>query len=180
VRALSVLLLGALAGCGGASLSLGEYAAEGEHLVANMNAGFAELDAGWESQAPTREGALEYWEERLEIRETFLEGIEGLDPPREVEAMHETALDLFARINEADEALAARVEAQDTVTGHWDWNDLPEGRVSLAIIEEIFEFCRYSQGQFDATQARGAVVDLPWVPSEMTEVISVSFGCPPP
>ena len=94
--------------------------------------------------------------------------------------MHETALDLFARINKADEALAATVEAQDTVTDHWGWDDTPEGRVSKEITEEVYEFCRYSQGQFDATQARGALVDAPWVPSEMTEVVSVAFGCPPP
>jgi hypothetical protein len=169
-----------LAACGGGSLSLAEFATEGERLVADMNAGFAALDSSWEAETPTKEGALEYWKGRLEIRRTFLDGIKDLDPPREVEEMHETSIGLFTKINEADEALATRVEAQETVNGHWDWDDTPEGRVSLAITEEIFDFCRYSQGQFDATQGRGALIDVPWVPSEMTEVISVAFGCPPP
>lgn len=179
MRVLLVVSVAALAACGGGSLSLSEYAAEGERLVADMNSGFVELDASWEAQTPTRDAALEYWEGRLEIRDTFLASIKDLDPPREVEGMHETALELFARINAADEALAARVEAQETVTGHWDWDDTPEGLVSKAITEEVYEFCRYSQGQFDATQSRGALVDVPWVPSAMTEVVSVAFGCPP-
>ena len=94
--------------------------------------------------------------------------------------MHELSIDIFTRITAADQAIADRVAEQSTVTDHWGWVDTPEGRASDAILDEVYEFCRVSQRGFDATQARGAFVDLPWVPSEMTEVVSVAFGCPPP
>ena len=41
-----------VAGCGGGGLTLSEYAAEVEHLVAQMEADFASIDADWESQPP--------------------------------------------------------------------------------------------------------------------------------
>lgn len=72
-----------LASCGGAGLTVSEYAAEAEELVGVMEVRFASLDAEWESQAPTLEGALSYWETRLQIREEFLEGVLALHPPSE-------------------------------------------------------------------------------------------------
>lgn len=168
-----------LAGCGGSSLSLADYAADAEQLVGEMQASFAALDAEWEAHPPTKDGAMRYWEGRLAIRDGFLDGVEQLDPPRGIEAMHDAALDIFARLTAADEALAERVARQEAVTGHWDWVDTPEGRASDAILEEVYDFCRTSQADFDATQGREAFIDTPWVPSEMTEVVSVAFGCPP-
>ena len=168
-----------LAACGGGSLTLSEYAAEAEELVAVMVAQFDSLDTEWESQAPTVEAARSYWEGRLAIRAEFLEAVRMLDPPDAVEAQHETALDLFDRITAADEALAARVATFESLTGHWDWVDTPEGEAAEAVLEEVFAFCRASQAEYDATRDREALVDVPWLPSEASEVVSVAFGCPP-
>ena len=178
-RALACAAVLVLAGCGGGSLTLSDYASEAELLVATMEADFGTLDASWEAQSPSMERALEYWDGRLEIRSAFLEGVRGLDPPREAEGQHDMAIDIFSRITAADEALAARVRGQDTVSAHWAWVDTPEGRASDAILAEVYEFCRASQQEFDATQARGAFADLPWAPSAATETVSVAFGCPP-
>lgn len=167
-----------LAACGGGPLSVSEYAAQAEMLVGRMSAEFADLDAAWESETPSLEGAMVYWEGRLEIREDFLEGVEGLDPPEAVAQQHAAALDVFARITEADEALAARVAVMDEVTEHRQWLDTPEGEKSLALLEEIYAFCRASQAEYDATQEREGLEDAPWLPNEMTEVVSVAFGCP--
>lgn len=144
-----------------------------------MQAGFARIDAGWQAQAPDKNGALRYWDERLRIRYEFLSGVRSLDPPGEVEAMHAAAVDIFERITIADEALASRVASEESVVGHWDWVDTPEGRASDAVLEEVYDFCRASQADFDATRSREPFVDVPWIPSEMTEVVSVAFGCPP-
>ena len=167
-----------LAACGASTLTVSEYAAEAEALVARMTAEFAELDAAWESQAPSREGALAYWDGRLEIRGDFLEGVEALDPPDAVAEQHAAALDVFTRITQADEALAARVAAMDEVTEHRGWLETPEGAASLALLEEVYAFCRASQAEYDATEEREGLEDVPWLPSEMTEVVSVAFGCP--
>ena len=168
----------ALAACGSATLTVSEYAAQAEALVDDMEAQFADIDSAWESQTPSLEGALVYWEGRLAIRAEFLKSIEALEPPASVAAQHAAALDVFARITAADEALAARVTAMDEVTEHRQWRETPEATASLALLEEVYAFCRASQAEYDATQDREGLGDVSWLPSEMTEVVSVAFGCP--
>lgn len=167
-----------LAGCGGGTLTVSEYAARAEGLVGRMVAQFDDLDAAWESQPPSVEGAMTYWDGRLAIRHEFLDGVEALEPPEAVAEQHAAALDVFTRITEADEALAARVATMDEVTDHRQWLDTPEGEASLALLDEVYAFCRVSQAEYDATQERELLEDVPWLPSEMTEVVSVAFGCP--
>jgi hypothetical protein len=164
--------------CGGGTLTELEYADQVEDLVARMEAGFDNLDSEWESQPPTLDGAGEYWDGRLEIRDEFLEGVSELTPPDQIAGMHTTALDLFTRITAADEAIAARVATFDSISEHRQWLDTPEGAASLAILDEVFEFCRSSQADFDATEERAALSDDAWIPSDMKQVIKVAFGCP--
>ena len=176
-----VIGLMVVASCGGGSLTVSEYADAAEDLVAEMVDGFASIDATWESEAPTVEGARRYWDARLQIRHDFLDGVEGLDPPEGVVDMHATALDLFGRMTAADEALAARVATFETIEGHRSWLDTPEGMESLAVLEDVFAFCRASQTTFDASGGpRETMAGAAWLPSELTERISVAFGCPPP
>lgn len=179
IEGTGICLAFVLVACGGGSLTVSEYAAGAEELVAVMQAQFDSLDTEWESQAPTLERARTYWEGRLSIRAAFLDGVRALDPPDAVEAQHEAALDVFGRITTADEALAARVATFESITGHWDWVDTPEGRAADAVLEEVFAFCRASQAEYDATKDREALEDVPWLPSEASEVVSVAFGCPP-
>ena len=102
-----ICLTVALAACSSGTLTPSEYAEQAESLVAEMASQFASLDAEWESQVPTVDGARNYWEQRLEIRAEFLEGVRGLKASEGVEAQHAAALDVFERITAADEALAA-------------------------------------------------------------------------
>ena len=168
-----------LSACGGSTLTASEYAEQAEILVAEMEAQFASLDTNWESQVPTVDGARDYWERRLEIRSDFLQNIQELDAPEGVAQLHEAALDVFGRITDADEALAARVATFDSVTEHWQWVDTPEGQAADAVLEDVFAFCRTSQEEFDATAGSESLEDTPWVPPEMKEAIKVAFGCPP-
>lgn len=174
-----ICLIVALAACGGGNLSVSEYAAEAERLVAEMEGGFTRLDAEWESGTPSPERAADYWEGRLAVRREFLQGVQALHPPEAVADQHAAALDVFDRMTTADEALASRVETFEEITDHWQWVDTPEGRAADAILEEVFAFCRASQADYDATQERAPLQDVPWIPSEMSEVVSVAFGCPP-
>jgi hypothetical protein len=167
-----------LAACGGGPLTLSEYAGQAETLVGRMEAQFTVLDAAWESQTPSLEGALDYWDDRLAIRAEFLNGIDALVPPDAVAEQHAAALDVFTRFKEADEALAARVATMDDVTEHRQWLNTPEAEASLALLEEVYAFCRASQAEYDATREREGLANVPWLPSEMTEVVSVAFGCP--
>jgi hypothetical protein len=157
---------------------LAEYAAEAEELTTTVITQLAMLDAEWETQEPTQEGARDYWNRRIAIRVEFLEGIQGLDPPDGLVELHETALDLFSRLVDAEEALAARVAAVEDPTGHSEWWDTPEGRAARAVDEEAIAICHAAQASFDATQERQALSDVPWIPSEMRESVRVAFGCP--
>ena len=44
--------------------------------------------------------------------------------------------------------------------------------------EEVTQICVVAQGAFDETVDREAVVDVPWMPPEMKEVVRVAFRCP--
>ncbi len=169
-----------VAACSSGSLTVGEYAAEVEELVAEMAAQFTSIDEEWTSQPPTAERAEDYWEQRLAIRAEFLDGVEDLNPPEEIAGMHTESIDIFSRITAADEALAARTAEFETVTEHWQWVETEEGQAAEAILGEVYAFCRASQAEFDATGEREVLEDIPWIPSEMTQVVSVAFGCPPP
>lgn len=178
--AIFVACLMSASACGSGEPSLSEYAAGAEALVAKMRADFAVIDSEWESEEPTKERALRYWEARLAIRAEFLEGVQSLQPPAEVADQHAAALDVFTRMKEADQALAARVADLTDVTTHRGWLDTSEGRASLAVLDEVYEFCRASQAEYDATAQRERLHDLAFLPPEMKQIVSVAFGCPPP
>jgi hypothetical protein len=168
-----------LMACGGGSLTVAEYAAQTEELVAELAAEFESLDAEWESQTPGLEGARAYWERRLAARVKLLDGIRALEPPEEVTDLHATALDLFRRITRAEEDVAARVESFETAADlEQTWQTL-EGQAAQTVLEEVFALCRAAQTEFDDTEDREALKDVPWIPPEMKEVIQVSFNCPP-
>ena len=178
VPALMIAVVLTAVGCGGSEMTISEYAESAAGLVHEMEQRFASLDSVWLAGPPSVEGAERYWEGRMEIRDDFLEGIRDLEPPRTVARLHETSLDLFARITAADEALAARVATFETITDHWEWVATPEGRTSDALLQEIYAFCRATQEDFDATAGAGALEDVPWVPADV-ETVKVAFGCPP-
>lgn len=179
-RGLAALVLAVTAAaCGSGELSLTEYADEVEILVAEMEASFIEIDTEWMSQTPSVARAQEYWDDRLQIRYDFLESVESLHPPEAVIGMHEDSIAVFTTITDADVALRARVDRYETIDDHWQWVDTPEGQAAEAALVDVYEFCRDSQEEFDATKQREQLDDTPWLPSEMKEVVRVAFGCPP-
>jgi hypothetical protein len=171
-------LLG-LAACGDSPPTAAEYAEEIEELVGEMEARFLDADTEWEAKTPSLDEALAYWDERLEIRYDFLGELEDMAYPPEVAGMHAESLEIFRRITAADEAIAASVRTYDSVTEHRPWLDTPEGQASLAVLEEVYAFCRASQAEFDATGDREDLEEVPWLPPEMSRTIKVAFGCPP-
>lgn len=172
-------LLLAAAACGGGTLTLSEYADEGEKLVIVVSERINTLDAEWESQTPTAEGARNYWDQRVDARVEFLDGLQELDPPAEAVELHGMVVDLFDNLTAAERDLAARVATFETVNEHWQWFDTPEGQAAMAADEEISAICHLVQAEFDATKDREIVSDVPWISPEMKEIVQVAFGCPP-
>lgn len=166
-----------LVACADDNLSLHEYGTQAEVLVIAVTQRIDALDAELESYSQTDEGTQTYWTRRLEARVEFLEGLESLDPPDDAVELHGIVVDLFDRLNTAEEALAARVVTMETGVGPAQWWDTPEGLAANAVDEEVDSICHVAQAEFDKTEERDVFADTPWIPSEMKEVVRVAFGC---
>ena len=163
--------------CGDGELTLTEYAAQLEELVAAMNQEIDALDAELESQILTVEGVQSYLDAKTAVRHELLDGFEALAPPEEAAEMHAAALEMVGKLTSAEEDLARRVgdvETTEELNRLWD---TPEGRAATAVDDEAVEFCQAAQAQFDATAEREVFDDVPWIPSELQEVVLVFFGC---
>jgi len=174
--ALSLALV--LVACGGGTLTLSEYGEQGEQLVIDVSQRVDALDAELESEDQTLDSVRAYWDRRVEARRDFSEGLEALEPPEEATELHAIVVDIFNRLTVAEESLAARVASLETVSGPSEWWATPEGQAARAVDEEVTQICVVAQGAFDETVDREAVVDVPWMPPEMKEVVRVAFGCP--
>lgn len=166
-----------LASCGGGDLSLAEYNSEGMALATAMEERIYALDAEWDSQTATAEDVRTYWDQRIEAYETALRSFEALEPAGEAAELHRTGMELFTKLVAAESALATRVVSFETVTTPEQWWDTAEGEAVGVVEEEIYSFCLVFQAMYDATVERIALSDVPWIPSEMKEIVQVDIGC---
>lgn len=172
----AVLML-LVAGCGGGSITMSEYNTQGSALVTVMEEQLAALDAEWEANEPTVERVRSYWERRVEVRVVTLEGLEDIPPPDELADLLGRGLELFAQLTAAEKALATRVGSYETVTEPDQWWSTPEGQNVQAMDEQINAFCQVVQARYDASIERIVLVDVPWIPSDMKEIIRIDIGC---
>jgi hypothetical protein len=167
--------------CGGdRALSLSEYAAQGGAMTAVMEERIAALDAGLGTQPVSGNVARDYWDARRQSRVELLEELRTLDPPDAITEMHREGLDLFDRLITAEEALAARVAAFAEPSGPEQWWSTEEADAVAAADEEILTLCRAFQARYDATIDRTGLADMPWIPTEMKEIVQIDVGCEPP
>lgn len=166
-----------LTACSGTGLTLQEYADRAGTLITEVRTNIATLDAQWIADVPTPEGVRDYWDERLAARDRFLAGLEDLDPPDEAADLHYEVVGLFTKLNGAEAALAAHIGSFDTLDDHWQGWDSPEGQAARAADEELISICRVVQQDLDDTKAREVFADMPWLPSDMQEVVEVVLGC---
>jgi len=169
-------VLGTLSvGCGGGA-SLPEYAEQVESLVAQMNGTLDDLDAQLEA-APSLETVKRYAEERVAARVAFVEALDDLDPPSEAAELHEAALGILGRVADAEAALAERVRELDTTVGIDEIWSTPEGVAARSADAEAVALCQSAQAEFDRTELREELGDVPWVPPRMKQIVLVTFGC---
>ena len=71
----------------------------------------------------------------------------------------------------------AAMQMMIAATGPEQWWDTAEGEAVGAVEEEIYSFCLVFQGLYDRTAERVALSDVPWIPSQMKEVVQVDIGC---
>lgn len=181
VRALLVLGVTCavtLVSCGGDSLSLTEYSEEVGALITSVD---SRLDAHADelaSAAPDLTAAQAYFDDRVDGYTELVDGVEALNPPPEASWIHGELQRILVTLLEAEQdraAAAASLVSADELDQAWEG---PEAQVIRAAELEAIEICYAAQTQIDETQDRESLEDVAWIPSQMKEVVLVSFGCP--
>jgi hypothetical protein len=165
------------ASCGGNELSLTEYAEQVEGLTTTMYGTLGDLGAELASEAPTVEGYQTFFDGQAAAYRELLDGLQAIEPPKGYAELHAVSVDIMARLTVAQEALSRRADDIETMDELSLLPDSPELLAADAARNEIIEFCQAMQAHFDATAARDAFVDVPWIPSELQEVVVIAFGC---
>ena len=173
--ALGLMAILVVASCA-SGLTLPEYADEIEQLVTVQNAKLDQLDAEFGESADL-EGIKTYASERIVARRALIAGMEELDPPESVAELHAEALDILKRVTEAEAVLVAIVQESNSVESLGDLWETPEGVAARQADGRAILICEAAQETFDRTQAQEGFEDVPWIPTEMKQVIRVAFGC---
>jgi hypothetical protein len=97
----------------------------------------------------------------------------AIEPPEQVAAFHNFYF-ATSKFTAARETLAARAATAA------DWEELsesPEMAAYRAAIAEDKQACTDFEAEMDATAERGVFADVPWFPSELSEVVEGVLGC---
>jgi hypothetical protein len=175
ISTLSALLFSA---CGGGSLSLSEYSDSVATLIARVD---GRLDAHAERLAaaqPDVEATQAFFDDRVVGYHELVDGLEVLEPPEEAAELHATLQEIMASLLTAEEARAVFAETVSSVEEIDQMWEGPEAQAVRAAELEAIDLCYAAQDQVDATEDREAFGDTPWIPSQLKEVVRVSFNCP--
>lgn len=179
VASLGLVFAVAVSGCGGGEMSLTEYVDRIDGIFVQALGRYQVLLAGPGGQVLVAEGEqlLDYTprdlqaalEELGEIQAEALEAASEIDPPTEIERLHE----LFFRRLPIEEVAARAGTAADW----WELSDSPEMAAYRAAIAADEVVCAEFQAELDTSAARGVFADNPWIPAEMTEIVEFALGC---
>jgi hypothetical protein len=178
-----------LAGCGGGTLTMTEYveaidaifqegisryevlirSPEGGVLIAGQGEHLGLGDSGAQLTDFTPQDLHIALVQLAEIQDDALQAAHELDPPEEIEELHQ----LYFRELPVRE-LAARAE---TASDWYELSDTPEMAAYRAAQAADNEVCAEFQAKLDATSASGAFVDAPWMPTRLTEIVDFALGC---
>ena len=170
--------LSLMTACGGGTLTLSEYSADMATLVETLDSRLDAEAEKYNSGSPTVEGLRSYLAIRVDAYRTAVDGINAADPPDQVEDLHQTFAKIIGNLLTAEEERAAFAHTVDSVEALplvWDG---PESDAVSAAEADAIVLCRAAQTEFDATEQREALVDVPWMPSELKEVVSIALNCP--
>jgi len=166
-----------IASCGNGEITMNDYAAQVEELLTAMNSTVDALDADNAAQTPTVDDARAFWESKVAARRDFIDGLDSIEPPDEAVEMHAAATGIITRLAAADEAVADLVAAMETEAELSLLLTTPEFLATEAVDETAIAMCLGAQAEFDSTADREVFGDVPWIPSELQEVVLIHFGC---
>lgn len=171
-----VLLLALVAAACSAGPSTAEYAEDLEVLITTMNSRLDEIDVQLATGGDLEE-IKSYAEERVLARRSFVADLRDLDPPDDLTELHDTAVQIMENLADAESAMADLVSAWESASDIEEIWETPEGIAAREADALAVVLCRGAQADFDQTADRADLEDVPWIPSEMKDVILVTFGC---
>jgi len=175
-----VCMASLLAGCGGGEMSLTEYVEQINTFAEAAGQTAEELFTGQDEVEDFSPQNLAADLERglAEIRIPLQEGVDAIDPPEQIADLHRFLWGWHAGFISTEQWLVARSRiAEDTAAGWEALSESPEMIAYRAAIAEGKQVCNDFQAQLDATAERGAFADVPWLPSDLTEVVVAALGC---
>jgi hypothetical protein len=170
----SACIVFVFAACGGGTLSLTEYSELFQSASFAVTDEFDVLGAQWASATTVEEGK-EILDRVVAIRTDLQNSLTDLDPPEALADFHGDFVELLGRILAATEAVAVRAETAGSL------DELKTSSEALAYWDldaQIFQLCLGIQSKLDATAERELFAEVPWIPGEMKEVVSLVV-CPP-
>jgi len=165
-------------GCGG-GLSLTDYVDELNAMEANASAQAETLEGESPQNADlTPQDLQDILVRAGEIRIEIQAAADDIDPPEQVAALHDLIFDWHGRFMATERALASlAATTEDTDDG---WTSLSASAEMSAYRDSVSEgkqICDDFQSRLDATADRGAFADVPWVPTDLAEVVEAVLGC---
>jgi len=159
--------------CGGGALSLTEYSELFQSASFAITDEFDVLEAQWAS-ATTVEDGKEVLDRAVAIRTDMQNSLTDLDPPEAFADFHGVLVEQLGRILAVQEAWAVRAETAGSLD---ELKESPEAVAYWALDAEMRPLCLELQSRLDATAEREIFAEVPWIPGEMKEVVSLALGC---
>jgi hypothetical protein len=162
-----------LFGCGGGGLSLTEYV-DRLNVIDDRTVQQAEVLISELERSTTPKDVNATMEQMVALRIDSIAATEVLDAPEQIVDLHQLFLGWEKRLLPIEEALAVRA---GTVVGWEDFFGSAEVVAYRAALVEGKQVCVEFQTRLDATADRGVFADTPWIPGELSEVVSARLGC---
>ena len=159
--------------CGGGSLSLTEYSELLQSAIFDMTDEFDVIEAQWAS-ATTVEDGKEVLDKAVAIRTNLQNSLTDVNPPEALADLHGDLVEQLGQLLAVQEAWAVRAETADSLD---ELKESPEAVAYWDLDAEMRPLCFELQSRLDATAEREIFADVPWVPGEMKEVVSLVLSC---
>jgi len=152
---------------------LTEYGERFQSIRFAMTAEFDVLEAQRASVATVEDGK-ELLDRAVAIRTELQDSLTDLDPPEALADFHGDLVEQLGRILAAQKTWAVRAETAGSL------DELQGSSEALAYWEldaQMVPLCLELQSKLDATAEREIFAEVPWLPGEMKEVVSLVVGC---
>jgi hypothetical protein len=169
----SACIVFVFAACGGGTLSLTEYSELFQSASFAMTDEFDVLEAQWASATSVEDGK-EILDRAVAIRTDLQNSLADFDPPEALADLHGDIVEQLGRILAVQETWAARAETASSLD---ELNESPEAVAYWDLDAEMRPLCFEFQSRLDATAEREVFAEVPWIPGDMKEVVSLVLGC---